>query len=107
MSVLMEFSMFPTDKGESVSSYVSEVLRMIRESGVDYKLTPMGTVIETETVGEALAIVEQAEQVLSQQDCRRIYSAIKLDIRAGKSGRLTGKIQSVEEKIGEVKTYKE
>ena len=104
MSVLMEFSMFPTDTGESKSAYVSKVLQMIRESGVDYKLTPMGTVIETETVGDALAIVERAEQVLSEQDCRRIYSSIKLDIRAGKDGRLTGKIQSVEEKIGKVNT---
>ncbi|MCP4044177.1 MAG: thiamine-binding protein, partial [Gammaproteobacteria bacterium] len=25
MSVLLEFSMFPTDKGESVSAYVSQV----------------------------------------------------------------------------------
>ena len=103
MSVLMEFSMFPTDKGESVSPYVSEVIRMIRESGVSYRLTPMGTIIETEKLSEALAIVEQAEQVLSRQECRRIYSSIKLDIRAGKSGRMEGKIRSVEEKIGEVR----
>jgi len=103
MSVLMEFSMFPTDKGESVSPYVSEVIRMIRESGVNYRLTPMGTIIETEKLSEALAIVEQAEQVLSRQDCRRIYSSIKLDIRAGRSGRMEGKIRSVEEKIGEVR----
>ncbi|MBU0500383.1 MAG: MTH1187 family thiamine-binding protein [Gammaproteobacteria bacterium] len=103
MSVLMEFSMFPTDKGESVSPYVSEVIRMIRESGVSYRLTPMGTIIETEQLAEALAIIEQAEQVLSRQECRRIYSSIKLDIRAGKSGRMEGKIKSVTEKIGEVK----
>ena len=103
MSVLMEFSMFPTDKGESVSPYVSEVIRMIRESGVSYRLTPMGTIIETEKLSEALAIVEQAEQVLSRQEGRRIYSSIKLDIRAGRSGRMEGKIRSVEEKIGEVR----
>ena len=103
MSVLMEFSMFPTDKGESVSPYVGEVLRMIRESGVDYRLTPMGTVIETERLSEALAIVERAEEVLRGQGCRRVYSAIKLDIRAGKGGRMEGKVRSVEEKIGEVR----
>jgi len=104
MSVLMEFSMFPTDRGESVSPYVSKVLRMIRESGVSYQLTPMGTVIETEELAEALAIIEQAEKVLSEQECRRIYSSIKLDIRAGKIGRMEGKIRSVEEKIGKVNT---
>jgi uncharacterized protein (TIGR00106 family) len=103
MSVLMEFSIFPTDQGESVSAYVGEVIRMIRESGLEYRLTPMGTVVESDELGEVLALVERAGKILEQQGCRRIYSAIKLDIRAGKSGRLEQKIRSVEERIGEVK----
>ncbi len=104
MSVLMEFSIFPTDQGESVSPYVSEVLRMIRDSGVDYQLTPMGTVIETDELAEALAVVEQASRILQQAGCNRIYSAMKLDIRTGDKGRLKGKIRSVEDKIGSVAT---
>ena len=104
MSVLLEFSMFPTDKGESVSPYVSKVLEMIRDSGVDYQLTPMGTVIETEQLSEALAVVEKAAEILDEAGCNRIYSAMKMDIRSGKGGRLKGKIRSVEEKIGKVDT---
>lgn len=104
MSVLMEFSIFPTDQGESVSAHVSEVIRVIRESGVDYRLTPMGTVVETEDLSEALGIVEQSATILEGRDCKRIYSAIKLDIRAGKGGRLKQKIRSVEAKIGEVQS---
>ena len=30
MSVLLEFAMFPTDKGESVSNYVSRIIKMIK-----------------------------------------------------------------------------
>lgn len=103
MSVLMEFSIFPTDQGESVSSHVSEVIRMIRDSGLDYRLTPMGTVIETETLADALAIVDKAASILDQRGCRRVYSAIKLDIRSGKSGRMVQKISSVEQRIGGVR----
>lgn len=102
MSVLMEFSIFPTDQGESVSAQVSEVIRMVRESGVEYRLTPMGTVVETDTVAEALALVERAAAVLDGLGCRRVYSAIKLDIRSGQAGRMTGKIESVEGRIGTV-----
>jgi len=102
MSVLMEFSIFPTDQGESVSAHVSEVIRMIRDSGVAYRLTPMGTVIETEELPDALVILEQAAAILKQRDCRRVYSAIKLDIREGKSARLEQKIRSVTQKIGAV-----
>ena len=103
MSVLMEFSIFPTDQGESVSAHVGEVIRMIRESGVNYRLTPMGTVIETDQLAEALALVEKAGAILQARDCRRIYSAIKLDIRVGQGARLEQKIRSVEQKIGEVR----
>lgn len=103
MSVLLEFSMFPTDKGASVSKYVSKVIAMIRDSGLSYKLTAMGTIIETETVPEALSIVARAAEIL-QKDSERIYSSIKLDVRKGKLGRLSEKIRSVENKIGNVST---
>ncbi|MEA2043115.1 MAG: MTH1187 family thiamine-binding protein [Bacteroidota bacterium] len=101
MSVLLEFAMFPTDKGSSVSEYVSRVIKMIKESGVDYKLTPMGTIIETETMPEALNMVEKAYNIL-EPDSERIYSTLTFDIRKNKSDRLTQKIQSIENKIGKV-----
>ncbi|MGC9375352.1 MAG: MTH1187 family thiamine-binding protein [Bacteroidales bacterium] len=101
MSVLLEFAMFPTDKGESVSQYVGEVIQMIKESGVRYKLTAMGTIIETETIDEALAIVSKSYKVLEPYS-NRVYSSVKLDIRKGKSNRLEEKIKSIESKIGKV-----
>ena len=102
MSVLLEFSMFPTDKGESKSPYVSQVVKMIRESGVDYKLTPMSTVIETDTLPEALAMIEKAYAVLEELGCNRVYSSLKFDIRKGQEKRFAQKIESVEKKIGQV-----
>lgn len=104
MSILLEFAMFPTDKGESVSKYVSQVIELIRDSGLAYQLTPMGTIIETEDLGRALELVEQAYKVLEQAGCNRVYSSLKLDIRKGKSGRLEGKLESIQEKIGQVAT---
>ncbi|MBA4391854.1 MAG: hypothetical protein C0399_13095 [Syntrophus sp. (in: bacteria)] len=99
MSVMFEFAMFPTDKGESVSPYVSRILKIIDGSNVPYKLTPMGTIVEVETFEEALAIINRAYGEL-QEDCGRIYSTVKFDIRKGKSGRLTQKIDSIEKKVG-------
>ena len=101
MSVLLEFAMFPTNKGESISPYVSKIIKLIRESGVTYQLTAMGTIIETETLPEALSIVQQCYDVL-EPDCDRVYSSLKFDIRKGKSKCLTEKIKSVESIIGEV-----
>lgn len=99
MSVLFEFAMFPTDKGESVSAYVSRLLKVIDEGTGAYRLTPMGTVVETDTMDEALAIIKRCYEQL-EPDCRRVYSTVKFDIRRGAVNRLEGKIASVEQKAG-------
>lgn len=104
MSVLLEFSIFPTDKGESVSRYVGPVIESIRDSGAVYQLTPMGTIIETDSLEQALGLVQQAHQVLEQAGCRRVYAALKLDIRQGRENRLQGKIDAIRDRIGDVST---
>jgi uncharacterized protein (TIGR00106 family) len=99
MSTLLEFAMFPTDKGESISGYVSRILKVIDTSRVSYTLTAMGTIIEVDTLEEALALVRKAYDQL-EPDCNRVYSTIKLDIRKGQGGRLKQKVASVEAKMG-------
>lgn len=102
MSVLVNFAMFPTDKGVSVSPYVSRIIKMMEESGVVYQLSSMATVFETETMPEALQILDKAYQQL-QPDCSRVYSTVTFDIQDEKSNRMESKIQSIENKIGKVK----
>lgn len=102
MSVLVEFAMFPTDKGTSVSEYVSRIIKMVDESGVDYQLTPMGTIFETETMPEALKMIERSYQEL-EKDCARVYSTVKFDIQPEKANRMNSKVKSIESKIGVVK----
>jgi uncharacterized protein (TIGR00106 family) len=99
MSVIMEFAMFPTTKGESVSEYVSRIIGMLDSKGVDYRLNPMGTTVEVDRLSEALGLLEESYGQL-EPDCDRVYSTIKLDIRKGKSGRMAQKVESVERRIG-------
>lgn len=102
MSVLLEMSMFPTDKGESKSKEVAEVIRIIRDSGVDYQLTAMATIIETNSLKEAFELVEKCYSRLEELGCNRVYATLKFDIRKGYENRLETKINSVEKHIGEV-----
>jgi len=96
--VLLEFSMTPLDKGISVGDYVSRSLKIIDDSGVDYRLNPMGTVLEGEW-DEVMAVVKQCYDKMSS-DCRRITCSIKIDYRDGPKGRLESKIASIEAKLG-------
>ncbi|MBM2815810.1 MAG: uncharacterized protein HW421_2572 [Ignavibacteria bacterium] len=92
--VLAEFSMFPTDKGESVSRWVSQVIDVIDKSGLNYKLTPMGTVIEG-SWEEVSALLSKCFKTLEGQ-CDRIYSSIKIDYRKGDNSRMKSKIEKIE-----------
>ncbi len=98
MSVLLEFSIFPTDLGESKSKYVSKVLDMVSKSGVKYQLTPMGTIVEVSSVKEALDIVQKSYDVLEPYS-NRVYSSIKIDMRKDKIDRMKSKIASVEKHL--------
>ena len=101
-SILLEFSMFPTDVGESKSEYVSAVVKCVRESGYDYQLTPMATIVEFPSMSEALSLVKECYEILEAKKCNRIYSVLKFDIRKNSKDRMSSKIKSVEDKIGEV-----
>jgi len=99
MSALVEFSMFPTEATQSKSAFVARVLDIVDKSGLEYQLTPMGTLIEGETVEEVLVVINKAYEEL-QIDCDRVYSSIKIDYRKGSVGRLNKKVGSVEAKLG-------
>jgi uncharacterized protein (TIGR00106 family) len=100
---LLEFSMSPIDKGESVSKYVSRSLEIISESGLPYKLNPMGTCIEGDW-DEVFAVVKSCFERM-KVDCDRISLSLKADYRKNKSGRLESKIESIKSKLGkDIKT---
>lgn len=96
--VLMEFSMFPLGKGDSLSPYVARILDVVDTSGLDYRLTAMGTLVEGDIV-PVLDVVRRCLEVLAQ-DCDRISCSVKLDYRKGQSGRLDSKVKSVEAQLG-------
>lgn len=96
--VLLEFSMYPVGKGESLSPYVARSLDIIDTSGLAYQLTPMGTILEGEW-DEVMAVVTACFEAM-RADCPRVEVALKVDYRAGSDSRLSAKIASVEDKLG-------
>mgnify|MGYP000449500151 CR=1 FL=1 len=99
MSVLAELSLFPVDKGESLSPYVTRMVRIIKNSGLDYTLHSMGTCLEGEW-HQVMDVVNKCFRDL-EQDCGRIYLTLKVDYRRGGSNRLVQKVESVQRQLGE------
>lgn len=95
--ILLEFSMSPLGKGESVGEYVAESLRIIQRSGLDYRLHAMGTIIEGEW-DQVFAVAKECFEAMSQK-ASRVSCTMKMDYRAGASGRLESKVASVTQRL--------
>jgi uncharacterized protein (TIGR00106 family) len=97
MSVIVDFSLFPLDKGESLSPYVARSIKIIRDSGLPYEFRAMGTSIEGEW-DEVMAVVHRCFEAM-RADCGRVSLSLKADYREGPAGRIEGKVASVMEKL--------
>ena len=97
MSTILEFAIFPTDKGESVSSWVADAVLEIRKSGLPYTIGPMGSCIEGE-FNEVQQVLESCYRIL-KKDSGRFYINASFDCRPGKTGRLQGKLDSLNCKL--------
>jgi uncharacterized protein (TIGR00106 family) len=89
--VLLDFSMTPLGKGQSVSAYVARCLEVVAASGLDYRLHAMGTTVEG-NLDEVLAVVRRCFAVL-EIDCHRISCSMKIDYRKGTASRVQSKVQ--------------
>lgn len=95
--VLMELSVVPLGKGESVSAYVAQCVALIDQSGLDYQLNAMGTIVEGE-LPRVLSLAQQCVELMAQHS-DRVTASIKLDYRKGASGRIAAKVASVQAKL--------
>jgi uncharacterized protein (TIGR00106 family) len=94
MSVIVDFSIFPIGKEESVSKYAARAVKIIKESGLPHHISPMGTSIEGEW-DEVMLVVKRCMEDL-KKDCARLYMTMKVDCREGQSGRIEMKVRKVE-----------
>lgn len=95
---LMKFPMLPLDKGAGFSRYVAKILTLVDESGLDYRMNSMGTVVKGEW-DDLLTLLTRCFRGL-EKESDRISLQVKFDYRKGVSGALESKIRRVEEKAG-------
>jgi len=94
MSVIMEFAIFPIDKGEHVSQYVKKVVEMIDALPCKSQLTAMGTIVECDTMEDCLNVISKANAIL-EQDAGRIYCTATFDNKPGKKDQMEHKMNAV------------
>jgi len=97
--MLAEFSVIPIGDGVSISPHIAKAAKIIDESGLDYRINPMATVVEGQT-DEVLELIKKCHRAV-MEDVDRVLTTIVIDDRKDKEPpRLDKKLTSVEEKVG-------
>lgn len=96
--MLAFFSIVPVGGGPSLSKDVAEAIKVVAESGLDYQVTAMGTLVEGEW-DEVMGVIRECFDVLHQH-ADRVTCTVKIDDYKGRSGRISGKVRSVENALG-------
>ncbi|MBI5694318.1 MAG: MTH1187 family thiamine-binding protein [Nitrospirae bacterium] len=96
--MIAQFSVVPLGIGASASAHVAKVIRLIDESGLEYRMNPMGTVVEGEW-DEVMGLIEKCHRLVLD-DVERVLTTVTIDDRKGRTGRITGKVESVEKILG-------
>jgi len=96
--MLAEFSIIPIGVGSSLGDRLAEVLTIVDESGLAYKVNPMGTVVEGEW-NEIMELIKRCHATVMKTG-ERAVTKITIDDRKGESGRIEEKIKSIEKRIG-------
>ena len=96
--MMVELSIVPVGNDAHISKYVAEAVKLVHASGVEYRLTPMGTLL----IGEwepVMAIVRQCHEAV-RQHCDRVVTKIKIVDVAGEQKMPEYKVASVEKLLG-------
>ncbi len=97
--IILEFSVVPVGTGSTgVSEYVAKACKAIESSGVRYMVTPMGTIIETDTLEKALEVVRITHETVIEAGTKRVITTIKIDDRRDKKRKMEDKVEALKKK---------
>ena len=99
--ITCDFAILPvgTDTTEC-KDYVTAAVQSIKDSGLKYQLTGMGTQIEADNLSELYEAIANAQEAVFELGISRVYTVIKIDDRRNLENRtLDAKVDSVQEML--------
>ena len=94
--VIVQFTTAPVGEGVSVSRFVAEALKEVEGSGLRFQLTPMATILEAESLHEAVEVILRAHEAVFRAGAERVLTDIKVDDRRDEPRRMEDKVEKVE-----------
>ena len=96
--MVLELTIIPRGQGRSISGDIASVARIIEGSGLDYKMTAFGTLIE----GTWDQLMELAKlcHFETRKENERVLTMMRLDDYGERTGEIEGAVDRVEKKLG-------
>jgi uncharacterized protein (TIGR00106 family) len=88
----------PITDNSHLSEPIAKAVKIIHESGLEYRITPMGTLIKGEWK-EVMNVIKKCHETL-RKEYDRVMTQIKIDDLKDGESTFDDKIKSVEEKAG-------
>ncbi|MCD6526238.1 MAG: MTH1187 family thiamine-binding protein [Desulfuromonas sp.] len=96
---VVQISCTPLGEGTGgISKFVAGCLTLVKESGLKYQLTPMGTILEGE-LDDIFALVRKMHESPFNAGAQRVSTLIKIDDRRDREHTMERKMQSVQERM--------
>jgi uncharacterized protein (TIGR00106 family) len=96
--MLIELSVNPLGRGTHLSQDLAEILKLVDDSGIPYKLTPLGTCIEGEW-DEVMALVRQCHEK-ARSVSSHVFTTLRIEDEEGATNKIQDNVTSVERAAG-------
>lgn len=96
--MMIEFSILPIGEESHIGKYIAAAVKIVHASGMEYRLTPMGTIL----VGDwdaAIPVIRKCHDAVRQMS-DRVLTRIKIDDFKGGERLPEDKIKSIENLLG-------
>lgn len=99
--ITCDFAILPVGtENTECKDYVTAAVQSIKDSGLTYQLTGMGTQIEADNLEELYSAIATAQEAIFELGIGRVYTVIKVDDRRDLENRtLDAKVNTVEKMI--------
>ncbi len=95
---IMEITIIPKTSDLSVSKYIAQIIQYLEDNNIEYKLTPMSTIIEGD-IDYLFEVAKNMHKVPVNNGFKRVYTIIKIDDRYDKKITMDGKVNAVMSKL--------
>lgn len=96
--MILELTIIPIGHEHSISGDLAKLIKIIESSGLDYRMTAFGTLVEGSW--DQLMSLAKACHFEVRKESERVLTMMRLDDYGERTGEIEGAVNRVEQKLG-------